>query len=127
MINLKRLTDQYNRFHWMQKMLDEWYLPAKEEIIRRSLPVQVQAIRMNDVYIAGLPGEALSDTATWLRSASVGDRLVVLTECNGDIGYIAPQKEMAGGDYEVACGLVAEKGERILREKVLEMIGSLRG
>ena len=122
LIEMKRLTDQYNRFHWMQKMLDEWYFPTAKEIAGRALDVHLQAIRLNHVSILGLPGECGRDTSLWLRAHTVGRDLVTLYECNGDVGYIVGAQDQAGGCYEAMCSLVAPEGERVLCDKALEVL-----
>lgn len=124
-IEMKRMTDQYNRFHWMQKMLEEWYIPSPREIAERRLPVHLQAIQINDILIAGMPAESGRDTTLWLRANTVGDRLITLQQCNGDVGYIIPPQDRRGGDYEYACSLIAEHGETALRDGMLNLLNQL--
>jgi hypothetical protein len=125
-IEMKRMTDQYNRFHWMQKMLDEWYFPSPQEIADRRLAVHLQAIRVNDVLMVGLPGEAVVETSLWLRAHTAGTNLIAMTECNGDVGYMPTAEDMCGGGYEAMCGLIAENGETVLREAALELLGRVQ-
>jgi hypothetical protein len=127
LIQMKRMTDQYNRFHWMQKMLDEWYIPSQAEIAERQLPVHLQAIRLNDTWIAGLPAETGLDTTLWLRANTVGQRLITVQQCNGDIGYIIPAQDRRGGDYEATCSLIADDGENVLRQGMLGLFRQLSG
>jgi hypothetical protein len=122
LIVMKRLTDQYNRFHWMQKMLDEWYRPTPDEILAKRLPVHLQAICINDAWLAGLPAETGRDTTLWLRANTVGERLITVQQCNGDIGYILPPQDRRGGCYESMCSLIADDGETAVREGALALL-----
>ena len=124
-IEMKRMTDQYNRFHWMQKMLDEWYMPTPAEIAEKRLPVHLQAIRLNDAFLMGLPAETGRDTTLWLRAHTVGRNLITLQQCNGDIGYIMPAQDQRAGDYEAMCSLIAEQGETVLRDGALSLLEEL--
>jgi hypothetical protein len=121
-IQMKRLADQYNRFHWMKKMLDEWYLPTEQEIANKRLPVHLQAIRANDTIILGLPAETGLETSLWLRAHTVGNHLITVQQCNGDIGYLISAQEQRGGDYEATCSLIAENGLTVLHQGVMQLL-----
>jgi hypothetical protein len=122
---MKRMADQYNRFHWMQKILDEWYIPTPGEIADKRLPVHLQAIRLNDVLLAGLPAETGRDTTLWLRAHTMGRNLITLQQCNGDIGYVMSAQDQRGGDYEAMCSLIAEDGETVLRDGALALLSEV--
>jgi len=124
-IGMKRMADQYNRFHWMQKILDEWYIPTPGEIADKRLPVHLQAIRLNDVLLAGLPAETGRDTTLWLRAHTMGRNLITLQQCNGDIGYVMSAQDQRGGDYEAMCSLIAEDGETVLRDGALALLSEV--
>ncbi len=121
-IEMKRMTDQYNRFHWMKKMLDEWYLPTRVEIAAKQLPVHLQAVRINDTCLIGLPAETGLETSLALRGSTLGQNLITLQQCNGDIGYMISGQEQRGGDYESTCGLIAQDGLDVLHEGALALL-----
>jgi hypothetical protein len=121
-IGMKRLTDTYNRFHWMRQMLDNWYIPTTEEIAAKRIPVHLQAVRINDAFISGLPAETGLETSLALRAGTSGARLMTIQQCNGDIGYMVSAQEQLGGDYESTCSLIASNGLPVLHEGALRLL-----
>jgi hypothetical protein len=55
----------------------------------------------------------------------LGERLVTIQQCNGDIGYIITSQDRRGGDYESVCSLIADSGETVLRERSVALLRSV--
>ena len=118
---IKKLAEAYNRAHWMPDIV-KWYDLTPQDLADRQSPYELNAFCLNNVYFVGVPGETVMATNDYLRSNSYGAKLVTMTECNGDLGYIATREQYPFGSYEVNCGMQHISGEQRLREAALELI-----
>jgi hypothetical protein len=116
LLELKQLADDYLHFSYMNLVHEKYYYASPEEVRARRFISELPHIRLNDILIAGLPGEVCQDVTFALRQAldhppagrspSAGEGPVItLTEMNGDAGYMAPASEFPFGDYEVNCSI----------------------
>ena len=80
---IKRLIDDAQHWACMEKIGDEWAGFSDGEMARGLLDLEISALRLNDLVLAGWPGESMIDTCLWLRAQSIGDRLVVVDQING--------------------------------------------
>jgi len=119
---IKRMADLLNHYEWSPKKLVSWWHLDPEEVHRRKVTICVTGIALNEVLILGMPGEAVCETSLWLRANSIGTRLLTLSDCNGDIGYMPEAKDYPHGGYEMACSIIAPDGETYLREGALALI-----
>ena len=62
------------------------------------------------------------ETNDYLRCNSYGGKLITMTECNSDLGYIATREQFPFGSYEVNCGCNHISGEQRMREAALKLI-----
>jgi hypothetical protein len=115
---IRDLCEQYNRLMWCGNSSGQ----NKEDLVNRTTPYELTAIRLNDVVLAGVPGETVMHTNDYLRANTYGDRLVVMTECNAGIGYVATREQFPFGSYEVGGGLNDITGEQKLREAARDLI-----
>lgn len=82
---------------WAQLVLaklDQGPLPTGIEI-------EIQAMRIGDLTIIGLPGEVFSEIGRQIE-ASIGGPSLVLGYTNGNHGYFCTQASYEGGGYEPA-------------------------
>jgi hypothetical protein len=121
---IKALADAYNRAHWMKNIL-KWYEVSEDDLRNRTTPYELQAFSLNDISFAGLPGETMKATSDSLRTAVRGDKLITMTECNSDLGYIAPSDMFPEGSFEVICGVQAPSGEEKLREAAVGILNKV--
>ncbi len=76
---------------------------------------EVQALRFNDLYLVGLPGEVMTSTGRKLRRSWPNAAVVELA--NDSVGYILTPEAEAEGGYETGLHLwtrTTAGGERIL-------------
>ena len=121
---IKALADAYNRAHWMKNIL-KWYEVSEDDLRNRTTPYELQAFSLNDISFAGLPGETMKATSDVLRTSVRGDKLITMTECNSDLGYIAPSDMFPEGAYEVTCGVQDPSGEEKLREAAVGILNKV--
>lgn len=119
---LKRLLDIENHYQYGPRKLFGWCYCTPEEVKKGWFPVRVTGCAFNDVLLVGVPGESMCETTFFLRSETIGKKLLTLFDCNGNVGYMAEARDFRLGGYEVACGAIAEDGETYLKNGALELI-----
>lgn len=67
---------------------------------KRTERVELQALRIGDVYMAGFPGEPFADMGLRLREATAPRRLMISELANNELGYFATEPAYSGGVYE---------------------------
>lgn len=85
--------------------------------------IRLQAIRMADAVVAGIPGELFAGFGRQITDAAPGALVLIATQANGSAGYFPDAGAFARGAYEaVACprflGLQAyapDVGERVAK------------
>lgn len=68
---------------------------------QRTVPFEVQALRVGDLGIVGLPGEVFVDYALHIAAASPLPLTAVAAYANGNIGYVPTAAAYPEGGYEV--------------------------
>lgn len=119
---LKRLLDIENHYLYGPRKLFGWSCCTPEEVKKGWFAVRITACAFNDVLLLGMPGESMCETTFFLRSETIGRKLLTLYDCNGDVGYMAEARDFRLGGYEVACGVIAENGETYLKNGALALI-----
>jgi len=69
--------------------------------VATGLPVDLQAIRVNDLALVGLPGEILTEVGMEIAQRSPVPITLPTSHTNGSIGYVPPEHEVQFGGYEV--------------------------
>lgn len=102
---------------------------AAAERSEETLTVPVQAIRVGDLAICGLPFEVLVEIGLELREKSPFGETMVIGLANGRHGYLPSPKQHALGGYETWLGTntVEVDSSEILTKHLLEMLGELKG
>ncbi|GAA4464505.1 neutral/alkaline non-lysosomal ceramidase N-terminal domain-containing protein [Nibrella saemangeumensis] len=105
---------------------------AREQILLNEFPDEaacpVQALRIGNGVVGGLPGEFFAETGLWLKAQSPVQHYFTISLANGNAGYVPPPDEISRGGYEtwrcrISC-LEAE-AERKIREALLRQILAL--
>lgn len=68
---------------------------------QRTRQLEIQAIRLGDALLVGLPGEAFVEIGLAIKAASPMPRTLVVGYANGVLGYIPTAKAFEEGGYEV--------------------------
>lgn len=102
---------------------------AAAERSEETLTVPVQAIRVGDLAICGLPFEVLVEIGLEIREKSPFGETMVIGLANGRHGYLPNPKQHALGGYETWLGTntVEVDSSEILTKHLLEMLGELKG
>jgi len=67
-------------------------------------PVQIQAMRIGDLGIVGLPGEVFTEIGMAIKARSPFPRTMVVELANDWVGYIPTDKALEEGSYETELG-----------------------
>ena len=85
-------------------MLD-WIRLMKDRLqangISETLTVSLQAIISGEIALIALPFEVFSSTVKWIKRASPFPCTLVISQGNGDFGYLPPGDEFRAGGYEI--------------------------
>ncbi len=103
---------------------------ALDLIERYSRPqeAEVQALRLGDLAVAGLPAEVFTEWGLRLKRESVAPHTFVSELTNGWVGYLLNPGGFAEGGYEAAPGTwtqTNEEGGALLTETALDLIRTL--
>ncbi|QDT41979.1 Neutral/alkaline non-lysosomal ceramidase [Gimesia alba] len=92
-----------------------------------SLTVTIQAIRIGDYAIVGIPFETLVEIGLELKDRSPFARTMVIGLANGRHGYLPPPEQHRLGGYETWLGtnVVQKEASVILTDNLLEMLEEL--
>jgi len=98
-----------------------------------SVDFPVQAIRMGDGVIVGLPGEVFVEYALRISSRSPFNPTIVLGYTNGCIGYVPTEEAYGEGGYEVDTAykfygvqMISPESERIIISGVEDLLSDMR-
>lgn len=87
---------------------------------------EIQALRLGETYILGLPGEILVEVGLEIKKRAGLEKLIIVTVCNDAIGYVCHEQAYDEGGYEPESGtnLARGAGEILVRES-LDLLGRL--
>ncbi len=122
---IKRLIDEKKHLSAAETIIKEWAGLERDELENGLAEIELEAVAINDLVLAGLPGECLTETCTWLRSQSLGNKLIVLDQVNGYMGYMTTPESYDQGGYTYWGGWVARNAEPAMRKGCLGLIRKL--
>jgi hypothetical protein len=98
-----------------------------EQAARAAMPAQVQALRLGDACLGGLPGEVFAEYALDIKKRAAR-RTFVACLVNGELqGYIVTPEAAAAGGYEAANSLFLPESGRRLADALLGLIAEWAG
>ena len=106
---------------------DAYYAKLRLEMCRRQDspdPVEVMVIRIGDVAVVGLPGEAFCQLGLEIKRRSPAPHTLVAGLCNDYIGYLPTRESFQQGGYETTPGVTfyeAGSAERIVASAVAQL------
>lgn len=106
---------------------------AKEALALASYPdvvdVKLQAIRIDDFAVVGIPCEVFAETGLAIKAAGVFPHTIVMELANGYHGYLPTAEQHEWGGYETwpARSACLEKGaEAEIRKAAIQLLEQLR-
>ncbi len=90
-------------------------------------PVEVQVLRIGDVYIVGFNGETLIEYSLRIKRELPELKMWVNGYSNRDLSYVANAAAFEEGGYEITVGWTTAEAEDILVNKAIELTKGLAG
>ncbi|MEM3046385.1 MAG: neutral/alkaline non-lysosomal ceramidase N-terminal domain-containing protein [Candidatus Bathyarchaeia archaeon] len=106
------------------KNLEEAQKPGGEE----TQALEVQAIRIGDAVLVGIPGEAFAEIGLQIKSGSDRRGVLVVGYANGFVGYIPTEEALREGGYEVTptwWNKVNPQAGRLIKETAVRLLSQL--
>jgi hypothetical protein len=119
---VKRIIDRLQATQHLGAFLDEFTNLSDEELAGRYMTIDLEAVRVNDLVLAGLPGETMTETSMRLQAQTLGRQLITIDQVNGYHLYITDDDAHVQGGYSYWGGLIARGAEPMLRRSALELI-----
>ncbi len=93
-----------------------------------TITVKIQAIRIGDLAVCGIPFETFVEIGLDLKKRSPFPQTMVIGLANGRHGYLPTPEQHQLGGYETWLGtnVVQEDASVILTNNLLEMLGELK-
>jgi len=87
---------------------------------------EIQALRLGEIYILGLPGEILVEVGLEIKKRAGLESLIIVTVCNDAIGYVCHERSYDEGGYEPESGTNLARGAgEILVKEALHLLNEL--
>jgi neutral ceramidase len=101
---------------------------AAAERAEETITVKIQAIRIGDLAVCGIPFETFAETGLDLKKRSPFPQTMVIGLANGRHGYLPTPEQHQLGGYETWLGtnVVQEDTSVIITNNLLEMLGELK-
>lgn len=103
--------------------------PTKEspqEKEHTPVTTEIQALRIGDIYILGLPGEILIEVGLEIKNQAGLENLIIVTLSNDAIGYVCHERAYDEGGYEPVSGTNLARGAgELLAEEALDLLRQL--
>jgi neutral ceramidase len=88
---------------------------------------EIQALRIGDIYIVGLPGEVLVEIGLEIKAKAGVENLFVVSIANDAVGYVCPRAAYKEGGYEPGDGTnLAPGAGEIITEQALKLIEQIK-
>lgn len=91
-----------------------------------TVTTEIQALKLGDIYLLGLPGEILIEVGLEIKSKAALENLFIVTISNDSIGYVCHSRAYDEGGYEPVSGTNLAKGAgEILVKEALDLLEQL--
>jgi hypothetical protein len=97
------------------------------ELVRtpRERPAPIQAMRIGELGLVGLPGEIFVEIGLQIKAGSPFAQTLVGELANGNVGYVPSDAAFEQGSYEVYTSVVPRGSGTKMAETALKLLGEL--
>ncbi len=94
---------------------------------KKTLTTEIQALKIGELYILGLPGEILVEVGLEIKKRAALENLFIITHSNDSIGYVCHSQAYEEGGYEPGSGTNLAKGSgEIMIKQALDLINQIK-
>ncbi len=121
----------------LKALIREISLPVKEPASAEGqaddgttdpMTTEIQALRLGDVYLLGLPGEVLVEVGLAIRRGTDIENLFIVTLANDAIGYVCDRQAYEQGGYEPGSATrLAPGAAEMMVERALALLDEISG
>lgn len=122
---VKRLIDEKWHQTVIRSIVNRWAGMSESELKSRLVGIELEAMSLNGLILAGLPGESLTETCQWLKAQSIGNKLIVFDQINGYTSYMVTTESYDQGGYSYWGSWLRRDAERIMRNNALKLIKNI--
>jgi len=91
------------------------------------ITTEIQVLRLDDIYILGLPGEILVEVGLEIKRRAGVEKFFIISICNDSIGYVCHSRAYEEGGYEPVSGTNLAKGAgEIMVREALDIINQIK-
>jgi len=87
--------------------------------------LNITVARVGETCFVGIGGEVLTEIGMAIKAGSPYDHTFVITHCNGEAGYLAPEHLYVQGGYEIKSSPFAPQAANIVVKKAVAMLHEL--
>ena len=113
----------------IEKFYAEITLSLTKEIeslgLGRTMKAEIQAMRLNDAVLVGIPGELFVEIGLDIKSKSDFENTFIVGLANGEIGYIPTRQAFREGGYESISTKFTEEAAGRIRDSALKLISRI--
>ena len=100
---------------------------SSPDAVGDTVTTEIQALKLGDIYILGLPGEILIEVGLEIKSKAALENLFIVTISNDSIGYVCHSRAYDEGGYEpVSWTNLAKGAGEILVKEALDLLKQLK-
>ncbi|OHE72604.1 MAG: hypothetical protein A2007_06500 [Verrucomicrobia bacterium GWC2_42_7] len=119
---IKRMAEELLSLCCLRNKVLRWTNITDDEMSRRVMTIELNALAINDIILLGFPGETMTDTSMLIQAATYGKKLITFDQVNGYHTYLPMNNSYAEGGYSYWCTSVAHGAEPVMRQRALELI-----
>ncbi|GAJ13045.1 unnamed protein product, partial [marine sediment metagenome] len=87
---------------------------------------EVQALKIGDIGLVGVPGEPFTETVLAIKQCSPFAATAAVSYANDEIGYFPDARSVSAGTYEVLKSPFGSDAAEVLREAALRTLRNAR-
>ncbi len=99
----------------------------KIELLDDEVPMEIHAIRLDDLCVIGVPGELFVEYGIYLKAMAGFKKVMVNTVTNGVLpGYFYTPESLVTGGYETDTSMLGVNMGRLVMDKTLDIVEKLK-
>lgn len=120
---VKRAIDDLRKAQYNRSMATDICGFDDETLQKREVVIDIPCMRFGPYLFVGVPGESLTETATWLRSTFTGVKTIPLDQCDGYYSYMATPRSLTLGGYTYWCSWTTRETIPSMQRQLVPLIG----